>query len=379
MRIIVTGGGTGGHIYPALSIAEKLKKDYKGVEILYIGAKLGMEKDIVPKSNLAFKQIDAAPLNKKISFKTVANIFTSFKGLFQARREIKKFKPSLIIGTGGYVAGPVVIMGALMGVPTVIHEQNAFPGMTNKLLSKFVDKILISFEDARDKFKHPEKAVYTGMPVLESFFNIQRDYARQRLGISKDEFVIMTVGGSNGALRLNQVMMETYGELTDYDKIKIIHVSGNRYYDKIQEKINNKEYIVGKNFKLISFMKEMPIYLKASDLVISRAGASTINEIIASKAPSIIIPSPNVSNNHQFYNAKVLDRNGMGIVIKEDDLTSEIMLHTILDFYSEPSKLDIMRKNCEKIDLSKTMDIISEELMKVIKDHEEIEYEKRGH
>ena len=370
MRVILTGGGTGGHIYPALAIAERLKKEYKGVEIVYIGAKLGMEKDIVPKSGFTFRQIDVAPLNKKVSLKTIKSLGVLIKGLFQARREIKRFKPDLIIGTGGYVAGPIVMIGALMGVPTIIHEQNAFPGMTNKILSRFVDRILVTFEEAKTHFKHSEKVVFTGLPVLESFHSIGRDYARQRLGFAKDDFVLMTVGGSNGALKLNQVMMETYATLVDYPKIKIIHVSGNRYFDSINEKIKLGQYSVGKNFKLISFMKEMPIYLNAVDLVISRAGASTINEIIAAKTPAIVVPSPNVANNHQFHNAKVVDRNGMGIIIKEEDLNVELMQHTIMDFYEEPSKLEIMRSNCEKIEHIKPLETIMHEVASLLKEHE---------
>lgn len=370
MKVMITGGGTGGHIYPALSIAERLKREYKGVEILYMGAKLGMEKDIVPKAGVAFRQIDVAPLNKKISLKTIKALGVLIKGLFQARREIKRFKPDLIIGTGGYVAGPIVLIGSLMGIPTVIHEQNAFPGMTNKILSRFVDRILVTFEEAKAHFRHKEKVVFTGLPVLESFHTVSREYARQRLGIAKDEFILMTVGGSNGALKLNQVMMETYAALVDYPKIKVFHVSGNRYFESINEKIKMGQYTVGKNFKLISFMKEMPMYLNAVDLVISRAGASTINEIIAAKTPAIVIPSPNVANNHQFYNAKVVDRNGMGIIIKEEDLNTELMQHTILDFYAEPSKLEIMRCNCDKIEHIKPLDAIMNEIELLLKEHE---------
>ncbi len=369
MRVIITGGGTGGHIYPALAIAEKLKKEYKGIEILYIGAKLGMEKEIVPKSGIPFKQIDVAPLNKKISLKTVKALGTLVKGLLQARKEVRRYKPDLIIGTGGYVAGPIVMMGAISGIPTIIHEQNAFPGMTNKLLSRHVDRILLTFEEAKAHFKQTDKTVYTGMPVLENFFTIQRDYARQRLGFGKDEFVIMTVGGSNGALKLNQIMMETYGKLKDISDIKIIHVSGNRYHERISEKISSGEYEVGVNFKLVAYMKEMPMYLNGVDLVISRAGASTISEIMAAKTPSIIIPSPNVANNHQFHNAKVVDRNGMGIILKEEDLTPELMLHTIMDFHETPSKLEIMRNNCEKHEMTNSMDLIMNEVKAVLKEH----------
>ncbi len=370
MKVIVTGGGTGGHIYPAVAIAEKLKKDYKGVEILYLGAKLGMEKTLVPQAGLPFKQIDVAPLNKKISLKTLKAVFTLVKGLFQSAREIKRFKPDVIIGTGGYVAGPVVMMGALLGVPTMIHEQNAFPGMTNKILSRFVDKVLVTFEEAKEHFKQKDKIVYTGLPVLDAFFSHTRQEARHKLKLADDVMVVMTVGGSNGALKVNEVMMNVYKSLADQKKIKFIHVSGKRYYERIEKGIKDGIYQVGDNFELVDFMKQMPLYLKATDLVISRAGASTINEIIASQTPSVIIPSPNVANNHQFFNAKVVDKNGMGLIISESELTAPLMVNTIMNFYEEPSKLEIMRKNCEKIDIHSALDRISEEVSHLLGDNQ---------
>ena len=359
MRVLITGGGTGGHIYPAIAIAERLKKDFRPLELTYVGTKDGMEKELVQKKGLNFVHIEAAPLNKKLSKKTFKSIGALFKGLWQANTLIKRFKPDIIIGTGGYVAGSLVFMGAIRGIPTAIHEQNAYPGLTNRILSRFVDIIMVSFEDSKAHFKHPERVVYTGMPILETYFTASREQSRQKLGLSNDDMMVLTVGGSNGAMKLNHIMLQTYAQFKDYENFKFFHQTGTRYYPYVLEDIENKVYSIGENVKLMGYLKDMPAYLYAADLVISRAGASTLNEIIASKAPSVIIPSPNVANDHQLLNAQLMDKYGMGVVMKEEDLNDELMAHTLIDFYKDPSKLKIMRQNCEKMDLSKTLDAIS--------------------
>lgn len=358
MKVLITGGGTGGHIYPALAIAERLKRDIRPLELIYVGSKLGMEKDIVTKRGLNYVGIDIAPLNKKLSFKTIKAIGTLFKGLWQAHKITKRHKPDVIIGTGGYVAGALVLVGALKGIPTTIHEQNAYPGLTNRILSRFVDTIMVSFEDSKAYFKHPERVIYTGMPVLESFFTTQRDVSRQKLGISNSDMLVLTVGGSNGAMKLNHMMLETYQAFEETPNIKFMHVTGTRYHPYVLEDIKNGVYKVGEHVKILSYIKDMPTYLHAADLIISRAGASTINEIIAARIPSVIIPSPNVANDHQLLNAQLMDKYGMGVVIKEADLSVSLLEHTLMDFYKDASKLSIMRQNCEKIDLTRSLDAI---------------------
>lgn len=359
MRVLITGGGTGGHIYPALAIAERLKKDFRPLELMYVGSKDGMEKDVVPKKGITYIGIDIAPLNKKISKKTLIAVGKLFKGLWQANGIIRRYRPDVIIGTGGYVAGALVLMGAIRGIPTVIHEQNAYPGLTNRILGRFVDTIMVSFEDSKAYFKHHERTVYTGMPIMDSYFNTSREQSRNKLGISNNEMLVLTVGGSNGAMHLNHIMLSSYHHFSDMKQLKFIHASGARYYPYVMEDIGSGLYQVGENVNIIGYIKDMPTYLHAADLVISRAGASTINEIIASKAPSVIIPSPNVANNHQLLNAQLMDKYGMGVVVKEEDLTVELMVHTITDFYKDRNKLSIMRANCDKMDLTKTMASIS--------------------
>jgi len=364
MRVIITGGGTGGHIYPAIAIAERLMQEDEATECLYIGAKRGIEKEIVPSSGIPFKQIDVAPLNKKISLKTFSALYQIVKGHVQAYKYIKRFSPDVIIGTGGYVTGPVVLMGALMGIPCTIHEQNAFPGMANKLLSRFVTSVMVTFEEASAYFKTKEKIVFTGLPIREAFFKVSREESRRKLGLDTDDIMIMTVGGSNGALKVNEVMTDVYDKIASRENVVFIHVSGERYYEALRERFSVKD---GKKRRLIKYVEDMPTYLAAADIVVSRAGASTITEIIASKTPSIIIPSPNVANNHQFHNAKVVDKNGMGFVISESDLNSDLVVHTLLDLIEHPEKLDIMAKNCEKMNAEQTLTRISQNIHHILK------------
>ncbi|MBS7527539.1 undecaprenyldiphospho-muramoylpentapeptide beta-N-acetylglucosaminyltransferase [Fusibacter paucivorans] len=358
MRVIITGGGTGGHIYPAVAIAERLKQDDPGIELLYVGAKHGLEKEIVPAKGIAFKTVDVAPLNRKLSVKTLGALGQTIKGIFQSRQLIKTFKPDVIIGTGGYVTGPVVLAGAMMGIPSAIHEQNAFPGMANKLLSRVVDVVMLTFEEARTQFPVKDKLVYTGLPIREAFFNTDRYEARKKLGIETDEIMILTVGGSNGAQKLNEMMMGVYAVLKPYHQLKCFHVSGNRYFERLKTGLEDGTYDVCEHFELMNFLEDMPTYLAAADIVISRAGASTITEIIATRTPSIIIPSPNVANDHQFHNAKVLDKNGMGLIVRERDLTVSLMAETIKDFIANPEKLNKMRLNCERMDIREALNRI---------------------
>lgn len=365
MKVLITGGGTGGHIYPAIAIAEQLKKVYSKVDILYVGSKVTMEKDIVPKAGIKYKSIDTAPLNKKIGIQTVANICLLIKGFFQARKIIKTFKPNVIVGTGGYVSGSVVLAGALKGIPTAIHEQNAIPGMTNRLLSRLVDAIMLSFDEARDHFKQKDKIVFTGLPVLRAFFESDKLKSRKDLEIPEDVFLVLSVGGSNGALKLNELLLKAYSQIGEEKNIDFIHVTGKRYYPHVMEHIRLKEWETSNRVDLHAYVSDMPKYMAAADFIISRAGASTLNEIIASKTPSLIIPSPNVANNHQFYNAQVIDKYGMGVVVEECDVTSDMIEHILLDFYNEPSKLEIMKKNCAQIDLSQSIDAIVQTILKL--------------
>jgi UDP-N-acetylglucosamine--N-acetylmuramyl-(pentapeptide) pyrophosphoryl-undecaprenol N-acetylglucosamine transferase len=368
MKIMLTGGGTGGHIYPALSIAEALKETYKDVELIYVGSKIGLEQDILKKTDLAATFIDVRPVYRKLNFKMIKSLFFNSVGFFQAYRTIKRHKPDVVIGTGGYVAGAIVCVASLLGIPSAIHEQNAFPGFTNRALSRFADRIMIAFEDAKSRFKYPEKVVFTGLPISEKFTEVTSEAARKVLGFSDELFIVLSVGGSNGAQHLNEILLQTYTEFRDTPNIKFIHVAGSRFFEPLQKRIKEGAYAVGENVEIKSYIEDMPCYLNACDLVISRAGASTIHEIIASETPSVIIPSPNVTDDHQTFNAKIIDAQGLGVVMKESELTADLMAHVINDLFTDRSKLEIMKSNCKRVDSKKTMDYILTVVDQLLKD-----------
>lgn len=199
MKVLISGGGTGGHIYPAIAIANKIKEENKDAQILFVGTKKGLESEIVPNSGYELKTITVEGFRRKLTFDNLKRILKLFKGLEESRRVLKEFKPDIVIGTGGYVCGPVVFNAAINGIPTVIHEQNAFPGITNKILSKFVKRVLISFEDARKFLKNDEKVVFTGNPVRKEIIHAQKFSSRKKLGVSEDKKMILCIGGSGGS------------------------------------------------------------------------------------------------------------------------------------------------------------------------------------
>ncbi|MGX8797880.1 undecaprenyldiphospho-muramoylpentapeptide beta-N-acetylglucosaminyltransferase [Fusibacter sp. JL298sf-3] len=363
MKVLLTGGGTGGHIYPALAIAERLKKEKGKMALLYVGSKDTMEKDIVPAKGLDYRAIDTAPLNKKLSLKVFSSLIQNIKGFFQIRKILKEFAPDVVVGTGGYISGTVVFAAALKGIPTCIHEQNAIPGMTNKWLSKVCDSVMLTFNEAAAHFGKPEKMLYTGLPVLSAFFDADKQASRKKLGISEEVFMVLSVGGSNGALHLNDYLINAYSKMAPEDDMVFYHVTGKRYYPYVKAHIEKGEWQCGANTTVLDYIDDMPAYLAAADLVISRAGASTLNEIIASATPSVIIPSPNVANNHQFHNAKVIDKYGMGVVIEEKDLSNELIVHTIQDLHKSPSKLEIMQENCHRMDMRQSIEAIAQNVV----------------
>ncbi len=340
MRVIISGGGTGGHIYPALAICDEIKKRYENVDILYVGTKRGLESDIVPKKNYKFETIDVKGFNRKLSLDTIKTIFTLFKGISQSKKIINTFKPDVIIGTGGYVCGPILIAGIMKNKKTFIHEQNAFPGMTVSKLASHLTKVFLSFENTVKYFKKKDNLLLTGNPIRDEITLLDKEVCRKELGIDKK--FILIVGGSGGALTINNIgkeFIKKYGK----EDIRIIHVTGKKYYDGIIGEIEETKMVSIKPY-IYDFLK----YLKAADLVISRAGALTLAEISALNTPSILIPSPNVTNNHQVFNARVFDDAGAGIMIEEKNITDQ----TVADIYNillNDEKLSTMKDNTKLI------------------------------
>jgi UDP-N-acetylglucosamine--N-acetylmuramyl-(pentapeptide) pyrophosphoryl-undecaprenol N-acetylglucosamine transferase len=369
MKVIISGGGTGGHIYPGVAIAKKIIEKHPDSSILFIGSENGLEKKIVPKEGFNIKYITVEGLNKKISLKTISSIKKAFKGYFQATKIIKDFKPDIVIGTGGYVCGPVVLSAALKGIPTLIHEQNAFPGVTNKLLSRFVSKIAITFKEA-EKYFPKNKVIYTGNPIRSQILKIDRSKSREVWGLEKDKPVVLVVGGSRGAKNINNAVANIIPDI-HREGIQLIFVTGENQYQEIIKNFseNGIDYKNLKGIKILPYIYNMQDALGACDLIVTRAGATIISEITALGIPAILIPSPYVANNHQEYNAIALEENGAGIIIKESQLKDDIFKEQIINIVKNKDMLSRMSINSKKLAVPNAADNIYEIIIELIEQH----------
>lgn len=355
MKVIMTGGGTGGHIYPAIAIADKIKRKHQDAEILFIGTERGMEKDIVPANGYPIKFINVMGLNRKNLLKNVKTMVSLLQSDAECKKIIKEFKPDVVIGTGGYVCGPVVRAAYKKGIKTFIHEQNALPGVTNKLLEKYSSKVFVSFPDAVQHFKNKEKVYVTGNPVRKNFLLSKITDFRKKYNIDETNFAILCFGGSLGANAINEVMMETLKLLKDVSDIQVFFVTGKHYYDSILE---NVKTLAMKNVIIMPYTENMHEYMMASDLIISRSGALTVSEITACGKASILVPSPNVTGNHQLYNAKVVADRGGAILFEEKEFTAEKLFNNIMKLKNNKELLNKMSEASEKVGRLDATDVI---------------------
>ncbi|SNS24467.1 UDP-N-acetylglucosamine-N-acetylmuramylpentapeptide N-acetylglucosamine transferase [Anaerovirgula multivorans] len=366
MKVIISGGGTGGHIYPAIAIANKIKEKNPNSQILFIGTEKGLESDIVPKAGYDIKTITVSHLRRKLSFHNVKSGGMLLKGLWQARKIIKNFKPDIVIGTGGFVCGPVVFMAAQMGIKTMIHEQNVFPGITNKILGRYVDRIAISFEEASKYFKERNKLIVTGNPIRQEFFSISTEVAKEKYKSEKENPLVLIVGGSGGSIGLNKTVTDMMIKHPSID-FEILLVTGKKHYSEVINNISQHKHIL-KYYKILAYIDDMPYALKACDLIICSAGAITITEINAVGKPSILIPKAYTAENHQEYNARALEKRGAALVIKENDLNADHLYSSIQEVLQNKETLKAMEK--ASVDASKkhATDSIYLEILKLTVD-----------
>lgn len=322
MRIIVSAGGTGGHIYPALAIINKIKEMEPNSEILYIGTKDRMESSIIPSKNIPYFGIEIKGLNRKNIFKNITVVKQFFDNVKIIKAEIKKFNPDVVIGVGGYVTAPVIYSAKKLGYKTFIHEQNSIPGLSNKFLVRYVDKIGVSLPDSV-KYFPKNKTVFTGNPRSEEVFK-SKEVSKKMLNLNLDENkkLVLIVMGSLGSTTMNKNLKETLFLFKD-KSYEVVFVTGKNYYD------DYKKIECSSNVKIVPYLENMPQVLKKTDLIVSRAGASSISEITALGIPSILIPSPYVTHNHQFKNAKSLEDRGATVVVEESKYDGKYLVNKI--------------------------------------------------
>lgn len=340
MRILVTGGGTGGHIYPALAFIRYVQKIQPDSEFLYVGTHRGLENKIVPETGISFKTIKIQGFKRKLSLDNIKTVQLFLESIKRSKEILREFKPDVVIGTGGYVSGSVVYAAARMKIPTIVHEQNSVPGMTNKFLSRFADRVGICFPDAAQYF--PEsKTVLVGNPRAQEVVTSGKSEVLEQYGLLPDIPTVLIFGGSQGALKINQAVIQALPKFSQKD-YQVLYASGDRYYNEIKEKFDVEK--INRNLSLQPYIKNMTDVMANVDLLIGRAGATSIAELTALGLPAILIPSPYVTNDHQTKNAQSLVNTGAVKMIPDADLTGESLIDAVDEIMNDSEKREAMAK-----------------------------------
>lgn len=344
-RVIISGGGTGGHIYPAITIARAIA-EIEPTEFLYVGSKIGLENTLIPKEGLPFVTIDVRGLERRISLRNVVTLGKTAGSLLKAERIIHKFKPEVVIGTGGFVCGPVLLAASLSGIPTLVQEQNVIPGVTNLILSRFANRIALGYREAAGRFKKKDKLVYTGNPVRKDILTVTKEEGRRVLGLNPHKFTLLVAGGSRGARSINSAMIEVHKYFKDATDIQILHVTGDHEYDRVVKQLEgiDGKGRYGEGSHIIPYLHQMPEALAAADLAVYRAGAVGLAELTVRGVPSILIPYPYAAEDHQRYNAQALVMCGAAKMILDKMLTGKDLLEEILHLKEDSDVLASMTK-----------------------------------
>ena len=350
MKFLFACGGTAGHINPAIAVAGRLKELMPGTEILFVGAKGRMEEDLVPRAGYEIRLIDITNLQRKLNLEGIKHNLITAKNvvvsLGESKKIIKEFQPDVVVGTGGYVCFPVLRAAQKLGIPTVLHESNAVPGLTTKMLADHVDGMMVGFEESKNGYKHPEKVTVTGTPVRGDFRTYTKAAAKAELGIPQEEPLIVSVWGSLGAMRMNELMADFITDTRKDSDFCLIHSAGTAGYEEMITRLKAEcpGGFTQEGYDVRPYIYDMSRVMAAADLVLCRAGASTLSELAMMGKPAVLVPSPNVTNNHQEKNARVLEKAGGAIVLPEPGLTSETLVKTVMELIHDTARLEKMEQ-----------------------------------
>lgn len=346
MKAVITGGGTGGHIYPALSVADKLNSN--GWEIIYIGSKDSLEKKIVNGTKYRFKNIQVLPLPRKLNTKFIRSIYISFKAVIKSYRFLKNINPDIVFGTGGYVTGPILLGAFLNGIPTVIHEQNIYPGITNKLLSYCVSKVAVNNLKAAEYFPKvaQKKLIETGNPIRDSILSIDREKSLKKLELNPNYKTLFIMGGSQGSQTLNQAFLEVADDLINFKDLQIILITGPNNYSELIDNIENRDH---NRLLIFSYLDNIEDAYAVADLIVYRAGATGLSEITALGIPAVLVPYPYSAEGHQEVNAKFLEDSDAAVMVKDQDFNGKILLKLVKEILYDQKRLEEMSKNSKRL------------------------------
>ena len=344
---MLSGGGTAGHVTPAIAMAEIITERYPDAEVIFVGRSGGDENRAILKKGYPLSTLEIEGLPRKLGISSAVSLFKAGRALVKARTLIKRYRPDAVIGTGGYVSWPILRAASGMGITTLIHESNAYPGMVTRMLAKRCDAVLLGFKEAEEHLKRPRRVYVTGNPVTSGFSTIPKQEARRMLGISGSEMLIISFGGSLGAERLNSAIAGSMRKLSGMRyRITHVHATGRRHYDSVCKEF--PELVKKRGTRLVPYIEEMALWMSAADLAITRSGAMTVAELAAAALPAILIPSPNVTDDHQTKNASAAVSSGCALIVPESELCEERITGEILKLYKEPRRLDIMRQKQER-------------------------------
>jgi UDP-N-acetylglucosamine--N-acetylmuramyl-(pentapeptide) pyrophosphoryl-undecaprenol N-acetylglucosamine transferase len=345
LRVLIAGGGTAGHINPGIAIAKHIKEKHYDAEIVFVGTQKGLETKLVTREGFELKLIKVRGFKRKLSFDTFVAVKELIGSLSEAARLIRDFKPDIVIGTGGYVCGPVLFSAARKKIPTLVHEQNAFPGVTNRLLSRFVNVVAISFKESEKFFGSAKKLVLTGNPIRKEMLEISSVNTGEKR-VNNGMPVVVVFGGSRGAEKINLATVDMIKNNLKEMDCKVIFATGESQYEKIMKQL---EGVSNKSLEVMPYIFDMANVMASADLVICRAGAITISELTALGVPSVMIPSPYVTANHQEHNARALEKQGAAEVILEKDLDGKLLYHKMISLIRDKRKLEEMGANARRV------------------------------
>ena len=371
MRYLFTCGGTAGHINPALAVADRLKELDKEAEFLFVGASDRMETDLVPRAGYEIRTVEVSNFRRSMSPKAIAfnlgSLRKAVSSTREARKIVKEFQPDIAVGTGGYVCYPVLKAASALSVPTLVHESNAVPGLTTKMLQDEVDVILVGFEESRKNYGDPTKVIVTGTPVRGAFTSCTKAEAKAKLGLPAEKPLVLSVWGSLGARYMNGIMTELIRLAAPDADFTLIHSAGKGGYDGVAEALQDLD-LSASGIDVRPYIYDMPLVMAAADLVLCRAGASTLAELTLLGKPAILVPSPNVTNNHQEKNARVLEHAGGAKVLLEGEFTAESLLSDVRALLSDAAALAAMAENMRAAGVSDATERITQMVLKLARD-----------
>lgn len=358
-RIIISGGGTGGHIFPAIAIANALKELDDTIEILFVGAKGKMEMERVPKAGYKIEGLWISGFHRRLTLQNLMFPFKLISSWLKAFGIVRRFKPNVVVGVGGYASGPTLDVAARMGIPTLIQEQNSYAGVTNRLLANKVTKVCVAY-DGMERFFPKHKIYFTGNPIRQEITRIagKRAEAIQHFGLDTNKKTIVVVGGSLGARTINNAMEASFDLIADHQEVQIIWQAGKLYIEEFQKKETGQL----PNVKLMKFINRMDLAYAVADLVISRAGAATISELCLVAKPAILVPSPNVAEDHQTQNAMALVNKEAAILVKDQNASSKLY-QTALDTLANEAKLKELSENITALGMKDSAVIIAQHVL----------------